>query len=728
MLDVRFSIRVAMACLVAATLAAPASAQFVQPPRSFTGPNFSGAVVADFTGDGVSDLAVVQDLGPGNGSQLIVFTGLGPGAFDFGSPLQFAFLPYKVTRLDVGDIDGDGRADILVNGTQNGTNQFTVFRTRQLPGGLEQVGAFGSAAFGSGTGLLRTRLAFAAGGALQVFDIDSSGNFLNVGSVPVSAGATAVAGTDLNGDGVADFIVASPGLLEVVTIGVGGQVTSVVPRAYNSTAAPLIVQTGDLNGDGRQDVIVLTDDHTLWTFLNSANGLTAGVSTTIPSAITMRAADLNGDGFADVVIGTSNPGNAFQVLFANTDGTLRAPINYNFPGSGVGLSLVDLDKDGRQEIAIGDGTLFYVFDRTPVLLIDAGADINVTTDNTNLPIDLSVHVVTSQTNVAFAWFEGGEPIGTGANVSHQFSLGTHTVVVVGTAPDGSAASDTVVVTVTLPTTALQQSVDALQGKINALTGATGPLDTNVGSRASQTSVDGIGGSITLIGQQLNFFQTLLDTNVGSRASQSSLDSFHFDVNQGLASRASQASLDQFHIDFTNVANGLGGILPAVQNVGTKVDALYGVTNTRLDAMVSSRASHDDIGQVLTAIQALPHTSGGGGGTGGGITQANLDALGASIVGAITASRDAVLRGQIEQALAHEDRIALFFLPIAKGGHLEDVRAIVTSVAQAIGASPDRPAVDRLLAKGNALLAAGDYRGAYDAFADAYRLLTHAADR
>ena len=90
---------------------------------------------------------------------------------------------------------------------------------------------------------------------------------------------------------------------------------------------------------------------------------------------------------------------------------------------------------------------------------------------------------------------------------------------------------------------------------------------------------------------------------------------------------------------------------------------------------------------------------------------------------LTAFQDQDLRLKIEANLAIEGgrNIAFFALPQAFGGVLEMVRGLVgETIETAVAAGFNIRNAESVLARGDGLFNDGDYRGAYDAFAKAYR--------
>ena len=93
-------------------------------------------------------------------------------------------------------------------------------------------------------------------------------------------------------------------------------------------------------------------------------------------------------------------------------------------------------------------------------------------------------------------------------------------------------------------------------------------------------------------------------------------------------------------------------------------------------------------------------------------EAKLDGLG---------EKDELLQIEIEKSLLLHDRISHFYLPAAFGGRLELVREIVVeAIVQNQAAGIDVGGAPQSVAQGHADYAAGDWKGAYDEYQQAYR--------
>ncbi len=274
-------------------------------------------LTGDFNGDGKTDVVAVNNPGGGATGTIVTLLGNGDGTF------QTAIVSASTDGLVAvaqGDFNKDGKPDVVV---------------------LDQKLQTAVLMLGNG-----------AGG----FTSSGTNNTCSVGANP-----TGIVAADLNNDGKLDIAIVNQGttgVAGVVTVCLGnGDGTFGAASSYQAadfgvvtTPNPVAIAAGDLNNDGKIDLVVALNSNAYSTLRGNGNGTFQLPSTQIlfnltnPTAIAI--ADMNKDGKADIVVTTSD----VSVLLGNGDFTFGAPATYSVSGWLYGIAVADLNGDGQPDV------------------------------------------------------------------------------------------------------------------------------------------------------------------------------------------------------------------------------------------------------------------------------------------------------------------------------------------------------------------------------------------
>jgi hypothetical protein len=331
-----------------------ASVVFLEAPMFTSGGNNATSVaVADLNGDGKPDLVVANGCDSGgycaNG---VVSVLLSNGNGTFQPAVSYASGGYAAYSVAVGDVNGDGKPDLLVANECDSSSNCTS-------------GVIG-VLLGNGDGTFQPAVGYASGG-------------LNASSVAVA---------DVNGDGKADVFVSNfymgNGNYSKSTVGVllgNGDGTFQPVVSYDSGGAYSVsVAVGDVNGDGKPDLVVANQCVSSTDCTNGAIGVLLGNGNgtfqaavayssgganglSVASATSVALGDVNGDGKPDLVV--SNQCGSYSncqsvngtvgVLLGNGDGTFQAAITYASGAFGSdSIAVADVNGDGKLDLLVAN--------------------------------------------------------------------------------------------------------------------------------------------------------------------------------------------------------------------------------------------------------------------------------------------------------------------------------------------------------------------------------------
>lgn len=325
-------------------------------PGAYDGTKISG--IGDFDGDGIEDYVIGQMNNHSTSATSTGFAAIVSGAnpadnikFSLGSAPAGSEIGSSISG--VGDFNNDGYSDVIIGAP--GTSTGTAYLVK---GGsdLSSLPDLNSTA-------------------------DTAISKIINGSPSSSFGKSVADLGDFNGDGYSDFAVGAPdfsGTAGQVKLFAGNKTGTPTPwGTINGTANDLlgteISGLGDINGDGKSDMLVLGDG------VNNIGKIYLGGDTTVDAAFNIplsykvtgagTVGDFNGDGYDDfsialadssgthayIVLGKSsfggsidlnylkNPLNAVELQYSGANNTDSLAIN------GIG----DVNGDGYDDFAMG---------------------------------------------------------------------------------------------------------------------------------------------------------------------------------------------------------------------------------------------------------------------------------------------------------------------------------------------------------------------------------------
>ena len=314
--------------------------------------------VGDFDGDGDLDVIVNDSSLP---TSLPILLNAGDGNFRSAAMVG---VPSSARDAWPADLDGDGDTDLAVLTASpealtilwNGEGESIPVETRsfRLRDGRPPHALVLADLDGDGD------LDVATGDGLQlsvtIMTNDGRGSFATKSNRSRGTYINSVASADFDHDGDFDLVLAALKSRRLVVLANTGdaEFPDEETRTYGSGRSPFMVTTGDLDGDSFADIVSANQgDHTITVLLNDGTGRfphRKDYGNVGTAPDAVAIADLDGDGHRDLAVASGTDGKV-AILLNEGDGSFREATPLNALGDSVFVTAGDWNRDGHIDLA-----------------------------------------------------------------------------------------------------------------------------------------------------------------------------------------------------------------------------------------------------------------------------------------------------------------------------------------------------------------------------------------
>lgn len=460
-------------------------AQF-SPPVTYTAAGTYNICSCDLDGDGRNDLTGSNQNSTSVKSYLNEST---IGNMSFPASIDI-FVGQLTLNAHCGDLDGDGKADLVFTGYETGQEKVIYLRNTSTPGSIH----FAAPQELEVTGKIWAKAA--------IHDMDMDGkpeivltnkadnqvvvysNTSTVGTISFNPEYLSLSTPGSSNEGLRIKDVNNDGLPDITTSNLYGNRISFLLNTSSagnlSFDSPLEFRGSnlanheleDVDGDGKHDLISLDYINGLAKIqLNTSSDdslsfATAESFSTGPYPTGMALGDFNGDKKVDLLIGKNLEAKAYLLLNTSTSGALSfQTLVLSGTGKFTNVQASDLDGDAIPDVAIADkeGGLFVVFRNKTCIYPATNPSGSVTLcEGSSLTLSTIKNPAAEVDPplMTYEWLKDGAVVGTGYSLTVS-SPGNYSVKITST--EGCSATSSIVTVTTFSESLGNPSHDPITG-------------------------------------------------------------------------------------------------------------------------------------------------------------------------------------------------------------------------------------------------------------------------
>ncbi len=360
----------------------PLSVTSLAPPKRLQiyGPSTWKIGTADLDGDGKPDIVSGNYNGATNSNMVSIFRNTGiPGNTSFATR-QDIVSGAKTDDVIEADFDGNGLLDLIVLNEQEPVNTLSVFRNTSNIGNIQFAAPsflyaasspLYSISYGDINGDGKPDIIGNYFESILIFSNTSTNGSISFAppvSVPTNISLQfASACGDLDGDGKADIVLtnsAGSSISVLKNTSISGGISFAAPVAYPTGLNPGDIAIGDMDGDGKADVISTNKaDITITLYRNTSTPGTISLTQRTDYSVgtgnhpfKLAITDFDGDGKPDMISVFSNLIAVIKNTSASGSFSFAPKQTYPVSFAGQNLATGDMDLDGKTDIVTGGGT------------------------------------------------------------------------------------------------------------------------------------------------------------------------------------------------------------------------------------------------------------------------------------------------------------------------------------------------------------------------------------